>query len=122
MKKIRFLGILGRLLTDTLELPGVVPYPDEGKLATDHLRPSTFLTFAKANWFGETLGESKGLTLAAPGLWHLGKVGEVCTIIDFRCRAVAAEGLRCAVLDNDNSFCKNQRKRGFETTQTLNKM
>ena len=90
-------------LTETFELPGVVPYPDEGRLATDHRRPSTFLTLAKANWLGETLGESKGLTLA-PGLWHLGSVGEVCTIIDLRWR-VAAEGLRLAPPDNDSSFC-----------------
>ena len=91
------------VLTDTFELPGVVPYPEDGRLATDHRRPSTFLTLAKANWFGDTFGESKGLTLA-PGLWHLGKVGEVWTIMDFRWRAVAADGLR--VLDKDNSFCK----------------
>ena len=56
---------------------------------------------------GETFGESKGLTLA-PGLWHLGNVGEVCTIIDLRWR-VAAEGLRVA-LDNDNSFCNVNKK------------
>ena len=54
-------------LTETLELPGVVPYPEDGRLATDHRRPSTFLTLAKANWLGETLGESRGLTFA-PGL------------------------------------------------------
>ena len=47
-------------LTETFELPGVVPYPDEGRLATDHLRPSAFLTFANANWLGETFGESRG--------------------------------------------------------------
>ena len=56
---------------------------------------------------GETFGESKGLTLA-PGLWHLGNVGEVCTIIDLRWRVVA-EGLRVA-LDNDNSFCNVNKK------------
>lgn len=27
-------------ITDKFELPGVVPYPDEGNDATDHLRPS----------------------------------------------------------------------------------
>ena len=38
------------VLTDTLELPGVVPYPEEGKLATDHRLPSAFFTLANANW------------------------------------------------------------------------
>ena len=50
------------LLTETFELPGVVPYPEEGRLATDHLLPSAFLMLANANWLGETLGESSGET------------------------------------------------------------
>jgi hypothetical protein len=38
----------------------VVPYPEEGRLATDHLLPSTFFMVANANWLGETFGESTG--------------------------------------------------------------
>ena len=30
-----------------------------GRLATDHLRPSAFFMLTKANWDGDTFGESK---------------------------------------------------------------
>jgi len=39
-----------KYFTETFELPGVVPYPEEGRLATDQRRPSPFLTFEKASW------------------------------------------------------------------------
>ena len=73
-------------LTDTLLLPGVVPYPELGRLATLHRRPSTFLliTLAKANWPGLTLGLSSGLSTDELGLPDLGKVGLVVRIMDFR--------------------------------------
>ena len=77
---------------ETFEDPGVVPYPELGRLATDHLRPSTmeaFLTAAKANPPAEgappapgeaearpTFGESMGLARPAGpsmGLWLLEK-------------------------------------------------
>ena len=55
--------IKGNFLTETFELPGVVPYPDDGRLATDHRLPSAFLMLANANWFGDTFGESIGDTI-----------------------------------------------------------
>ena len=61
----------------------MVPYPDEGRLATDHRLPSTFLTLANANWLGDTLGESRG-EIVVLGEWQRGSVGDVCTIIDLR--------------------------------------
>lgn len=48
---------------DTLLDPGVVPYPELGRLATLHLLPSAFLMFTNANWDGETFGESSGETV-----------------------------------------------------------
>ncbi len=36
------------LLTETVELPGVVPYPEDGKDASDHRLPSPAL-FTVAN-------------------------------------------------------------------------
>ena len=110
-------------LTETFELPGVVPYPEDGKLWTDHLRQSAFLTLANANWFAEILGESKGewmppsCKLLEPpaaswfelGEWHRGSVGEVWTIIDFLWPLV--DGLRVAAApadeDSDSSFYKD---------------
>lgn len=57
-------------LTDILEDPGVVPYPDDGNEATDHRRPSPRqllirligTTNGKCIWLGELMrGESIGL-------------------------------------------------------------
>lgn len=120
-------------LTETFELPGVVPYPEEGRLATDHRRPSTFLTapWLKANWLGDTLGESRGDRLAPPppGEWHLGRVGEVVTIIDFRWARV--DGRRCWTTPGidpgpagppaltESSFCKIVGKGGISKTSAF---
>lgn len=51
------------MLTETVELPGVVPYPDEGNDANDHRLPSpALLIVANAKfWLGDILGLSKGL-------------------------------------------------------------
>lgn len=38
--KIKSLLSFASEITDKFELPGVVPYPDDGSDATDHLRPS----------------------------------------------------------------------------------
>ena len=100
------------VLTETFELPGVVPYPDDGRLATDHRLPSAFLMLANANWFGDTFGESIGDTICAAaaatdGEWHLGRVGDVVAIMDLRWPRV--EGRR---EDRLSSFCRAKEKRG----------
>ena len=58
------------------------------------------MSLRKLTWLGDTFGESNGETVA-PGEWHLGNVGDVWTIIDFRWPRV--EGRR---VDNDSSFWK----------------
>ncbi len=94
-------------LTETLELPGVVPYPEEGRLATDHRRPSTFLTLAKANCPGDTFGESRGDAVEVLGEWQRGRVGEVCTIMDLRWPRV--EGRRPVPPVRESSFCNSEK-------------
>lgn len=56
---------------DDVELGVLVPYPDEGSDAKDHLRPSALLDEVKEKWAG-LLGEkfrglSKGLLPRCPG-------------------------------------------------------
>jgi len=69
------LPIVSKKFTDKLELPGVVPYPEEGSEATDQRRPSTtprheaiLLIGANANGMGE-LRRGLSTGLAEYGEW-----------------------------------------------------
>lgn len=70
---------------EDVELGVLVPYPDEGKDARDHLLPSALRDEVKEKWAG-LLGEkfrglSKGLLPRCPGRgsgeWGRGRVGDV---------------------------------------------
>lgn len=68
---------------DDVELGVLVPYPEEGREAKDHLRPSALREEAKEKWagpLGEKLrGLSNGLLPMCPGSGECGRgrVGEV---------------------------------------------
>lgn len=68
---------------DDVELGVLVPYPEEGREAKDHLRPSALLEEAKEKWagpLGEKLrGLSSGLLPMCPGSGECGRgrVGDV---------------------------------------------